>query len=507
MNKTKFLQGDGRWGGLVYPKKPCYIRNVGCGEVSIANILIEMERYANYTPATIQPYCKRYGSPNCDGTYLTGINAMMKHYGLTDVKECATMDELWKELKKGDRVAIYLMGSRKAGTKKIVWTSGGHFVASVGYKYENGLHKLYVKDPWTNDKNRNGWISYEENMANDIIQVSVGKLSGEKYKFATTLDGKLTVDGIGGETTIKATQKFFGTNPSGIISGQMQKMNKYYPSITAVDYDKKGSGSIVIKALQKWLGLTQDGVIGQGTTAAWQKRLRDYGYLAKNETIDGIFGVKSMTAWQKFLNDYPTLDKAPTLPEEEETETGTASKTVTTKKKSAIQTFRDNVVEWAKKIAKDNSWIYVHYKATDKKTKQCPICHDFPKGKYHGWYCTRFVYSAWKHGGGLKIKCDKAPNNGKIDKIYNAKTDAEALKLAQKYFGIKEIKVIRNKKGAISQKKLKPADACYFFSGGNCQHAFLYIGNGKMIDANSLKDGIAVRNAMSCRVAIRYTGK
>lgn len=544
MNKTKFLQGDSRWGGLVYPKKPCYIRNVGCGEVSIANILIEMEQYKNYTPATIQPYCKRYGAPNCDGTYLTGIASMMKHYGFTDVKDCPTMADLWKELAKGDRVAVYLMGSRLGGSKKIRWTSGGHFVASVDYKVKDGKHYLYVKDPWTDNKNRNGWITYEENMKNDIVQVTVGKLSGLKITDVPAKDGKLTVDGIGGTATVRRMQRFFGTNANGIISGQMKRLDQYYPSLTAVDFDKNEGGSLVVKALQKWLDIERDGIIGKGTTAAWQKRLRDLGYLKKSEAIDGIFGVKSMKAWQKLLNDYEKVGDVE-MPREDIKSGGasTVRKTVfelaqevldgkwgngderkrrlteagynydaVQKKVNAIlsdplEKFRYDVVTWAKKIAKDNSFIYVHWKKSDPKTKQCPICHNFPKGKYHGWYCTRFPYSAWKHGGGLNIKCDNAPNNGKIDKIYKAKTNAEALKLARKYFKVHDIEVIRNKKGAIPQSKLKPADSCYYFSGGSCQHAFLYIGNGKMIDANSLKDGIAVRKAMSCRVAIRYIGK
>ena len=503
MNKTKYLQGDGRWGGLVYPKKPCYIRDVGCGEVSISNILIEMEQYAKYTPATIQPYCKRYGSPSCDGTYLTGINAMMKHYGLKEVKECENMAELWKELEKGDRVAIYLMGKRPGGSKKIHWTSGGHFVASVDYKKQNGKHYLYIKDPWTNDKNRNGWLTYEEHMKNDIIQVSVGKLVGAK---ASAPDGKLVVDGIGGEETVKAMQKLFGTNESGIISGQLKKINKYYPSLVAVDYDKKGSGSPCIKKLQKWLGLTEDGVIGQGTTAAWQKKLRDLGYLAKSETIDGLFGVKSMKAWQKFLNDDPKItypEKTPTTG----TATTTEKKPSTAKKKKTVQ---QKIVAYAKKMAKDAYFHYVHWKKNDPKTKRCPICHDVPKtSKYYGTYCTIFPILCWHHGGGIKIKCDKAPNNGQIERIYNAKTDAEALRLARLYFGIKDIKVLRNKKG-IPQKRLQAGDSCYYFRGGTCQHAFLYIGDGKMIDANSYKDKakqIAVRKAMSCKVAVRYVGK
>lgn len=174
-------------------------------------------------------------------------------------------------------------------------------------------------------------------------------------------------------------------------------------------------------------------------------------------------------------------------------------------KSSSKKTVQEKMVAFAEKIAADNSYIYVHWKKDDPKTKQCPICHKFPKGKYHGFYCTRWVYSVWKHGGGLPIDCDKAPNNGAIEKIYNAKTNAEALKLARKYFRIQDIQVIRSKKG-IAQKALKPGDACYYFKGSICQHAFVYIGKGKMIDANSLKDGIAKRKAMSCKVAVRFIG-
>lgn len=358
MNKTKFLQGDSRWGGLVYPKKPCYIRNVGCGEVSIANILIEMEQYKNYTPATIQPYCKRYGAPNCDGTYLSGICKMMKHYGLTNVKECDTMPELWKELEKGDRVAIYLMGARKAGSKGIKWTSGGHFIASTGYEYKNGKHYVYIKDPWTSASNRNGWLTYEEHLKGDVLGVYVGKLTGVKADTpATTKSGELTVDGIGGAATIRASQKFFGTVEDGVISDQLKKLKGYYPSITSVEFGKGKSGSSFVKALQKWLGITEDGLIGKGTTAAWQYRLRELGYLAKNEKIDGIFGAKSMKAWQRFLNDQ-LFKKEETPKDPTPTDSGDTKPTVTptvtvttptTEAKKSVYTVID-VSDWQRKI-------------------------------------------------------------------------------------------------------------------------------------------------------------
>lgn len=356
MNKTKYLQGDSKWGGLVYPKKPCYIRNVGCGEVSIANILIEMEQYKQYTPATIQPYCKQYGAPNCNGTYLSGICKMMKHYGLTSVKECDTMPELWKELEKGDRVAIYLMGARKAGSKGIKWTSGGHFIASTGYEYKNSKHYVYIKDPWTDASNRNGWLTYEEHLKGDVLGIYVGKLTGAKADTPATTDGKLTVDGIGGAATIRASQKFFGTVEDGIVSDQLKALKGYYPSITSVEFGKGKSGSSFVKALQRWLGITADGLIGKGTTAAWQHKLRELGYLAKNEKIDGIFGAKSMKAWQRFLNDKlfkkEETPKDPTPTDGGDTKptvTPTVTVTTPTAEKKSVYTVID-VSDWQKKI-------------------------------------------------------------------------------------------------------------------------------------------------------------
>lgn len=195
MNKTNYKQYDTRWAKLGYPKKPWYIKDCGCGEVAICNCIIEMDKYKNETPKTIQPYCKQYAAPNGNGTYFSGIPAMMKHYGMTEVKEHATMSSLWKELAKGNRVAIYLMGSRKGGSKGVHWTSGGHFVCSVDYKVKNGKHYVYVKDSYSTSELRNGWITYEGNMRNDVSRVWSGKLPA-KAAAPTT---KKTVDQIAQE--------------------------------------------------------------------------------------------------------------------------------------------------------------------------------------------------------------------------------------------------------------------------------------------------------------------
>ncbi len=107
-------------------------------------------------------------------------------------------------------------------------------------------------------------------------------------------ESKLTVDGIGGTATVKAMQKYFGTTQDGIISGQTASlMKKNCPSL--ISYKSGKGGSPCIKNLQRWLSVSQDGIIGAGTVKAWQKKL--------GVTADGIFGANSMKAWQKFLND------------------------------------------------------------------------------------------------------------------------------------------------------------------------------------------------------------
>ena len=275
----KYMQTDSRWGGLGYPKSPYYIRNCGCGECAIANIIIETDKYANYTPATIQPYCKQYADPKGNGTYWSGIPAMLKHYGLTEVKEHATMTPLWNELAKGNRVAVYLMGSRLAGSKKVRWTSSGHFVCSTGYKYENGKHYVYVKDSYSNSNLRNGWITYEDNMKGDILKV-----------WSAVLPAK---------ALYTPTKAYTGKLPSKTV--------------------KKGSKGADVKAVQTFLNwclgikLAVDGKCGSKTTSAIKKYQKQY-----KLKVDGIFGSQSKKKAQEIIKAHapkpaPTPKPTPTV--------------------------------------------------------------------------------------------------------------------------------------------------------------------------------------------------
>lgn len=86
------------------------------------------------------------------------------------------MKPLWNELAKGNRVAVYLMGTKAGGSKGVHWTSCGHFICSTDYKKKDGKHYVYVKDSNSTSSLRNGWISYEENMKGDVLKVWSGKL-------------------------------------------------------------------------------------------------------------------------------------------------------------------------------------------------------------------------------------------------------------------------------------------------------------------------------------------
>ena len=304
MNSTNYKQYDTRWAKLGYPKSPYFIKDCGCGEVAICNVIIELDKYKNETPKTIQPYCKQFAAPNGNGTYFAGIPKMMEHYGLTEVKEHQTMNSLWNELAKGNRVAIYLMGNRRGGSQGIHWTGSAHFVCSVDYKVSGNKHLVYVKDSNSTSPSRNGWISYEDNMRGDVSRVWSGKLNGTLYAAKTTPiydDAPLAVDGVGGINTVRHLQKFLGVTMTDGITIR-KDLQKYVPSLTAYDY---GNGSPTVKAMQRWLGMKDpDGLWGSNTSKALQRVV--------GVSQDGIFGTNSMKALQQYLN----IHKKAVYPEE-----------------------------------------------------------------------------------------------------------------------------------------------------------------------------------------------
>lgn len=341
MNKTKYMQTDSRWGGLGYPKKPYYLRNCGCGEASICNVIIEMQKYASYTPATIQPYCKQYADPKGNGTYWSGIPAMMKYYGLTEVKEHATMSPLWTELAKGNRVAIYLMGSRKGGSKGVKWTSSGHFVCSTAYRYENGKHYLYVKDSYSNSSLRNGWISYEENMRNGVLKVWSGKLNGDLY-------GEVT------PTSYRPSTPYTGTLPAKTVregdnNADSKALQTFLNWCINTNFTSGNFGAKTlqgVKVFQKTYGLGVDGIFGPKSKAKAEEIVKEHANTPRG--YDGEYPSTTVKTTETVEQGSKIVDKAKTYA----WPAGTASSKYSYSKGSAKAAYKTALKNYMGKTAK-----------------------------------------------------------------------------------------------------------------------------------------------------------
>ena len=112
--------------------------------------------------------------------------------------------------------------------------------------------------------------------------------------------GKLDVDGIGGWNTIIDLQHQLGTVEDGEISGQYSGNKKYHNGMCNVTYE--GTGSQVVRALQRKIGADPDGHWGQDTSRKLQKWLIDKGYECGPTGADSYFGHNSVVALQTALN-------------------------------------------------------------------------------------------------------------------------------------------------------------------------------------------------------------
>lgn len=180
---------------------------------------------------------------------------------------------------------------------------------------------------------------------------------------------------------------------------------------------------------------------------------------------------------------------------------------------------------WARKIASDNRYHYNLWNQSNAQSHKCPICSklDYNKdSKHFGWNCIGFGAAVWHHGGALGNICNchwiSGPH-GTGEYLLEAKTDADALKLAKKYTGIKDITIIRNKNN-IPKSQWKAGDICLKFSGNTFEHVFYYPGGTTVIDSTSIyndqskwtKDVIANQikersyKNYTAKVIIRYNG-
>lgn len=324
MNTKIFRQYDGPWAKKPYPTKGCTVSGAGCGLVALTHIAIEQEDKKNWTPETLRPYMLKHGyAISGQGTTWNGMTQTLHYLGYKNVcyiTEATPMKDAFAELNKGNRIGIILFyGGYSKRYKKwyrtpdgTVWTASGHYIMFGNYKYENGKHWFYLKD--SGGRKHDGWYSYESSMKGCVGQMWIVERTGVQTTSpkATTSDGKLVVDGIGGAATVKALQKVLGVTVDGIISSQNKNLKKFYPALKSVSFSDNPKGSATIKMLQKNLGISTDGILGKTTVTIIQKML--------GVKQDGILGAATMKALQKYLNEHdkiipptPTPTPAPTV--------------------------------------------------------------------------------------------------------------------------------------------------------------------------------------------------
>lgn len=97
-------------------------------------------------------------------------------------------------------------------------------------------------------------------------------------KSTSSSSAKLDVDGYWGPATTRRLQTYLGTTVDGIISSQNRAIKSSNPGLQSSSWEwvSNPGGSQCIKAWQKKVGTTQDGIWGPNTCRATQKYLGTY---------------------------------------------------------------------------------------------------------------------------------------------------------------------------------------------------------------------------------------
>jgi len=170
-----------------------------------------------------------------------------------------------------------------------------------GVALAQDLERATGYDLWDNGHREN----YPTNCPGDQIQAWVDaggpeKGTGSKPKPEPEKTGVLVIDGMWGRATTRAAQEVFRSGyVDGIVSRQRADMLKDNPGLLPNSWEGLAgtvSGSPLIVKIQGWVGVTKDGVWGEDTAEAFQRKLGTY--------VDGEIWERSpaVKAFQKYLN-------------------------------------------------------------------------------------------------------------------------------------------------------------------------------------------------------------
>lgn len=268
-----------------YPDFPYAAETIaiaGCGPCACADILdVDPTQTAQWLEGNGYAYPYQ-------GTVYEGIAACLTAFGADgkmlardmDGQTSAAVFRQWREIIQNGQMGILLMHNVVSN----YWTNGGHYIAIVAW--DEG--KFLVYDPAS--PVRTGWHPWSDFSGN----ISALYTSSKRWD-----GGKIAVDGWWGPATTKLAQKVFKTTLDGLISNQNKDMQKFLPACQPeswrfVPASKLDKGSELVKAIQRMLGIPDDGFFGMKTCVALQQFL--------SVDVDGYFGPQSVAAWQRWLN-------------------------------------------------------------------------------------------------------------------------------------------------------------------------------------------------------------
>ena len=188
----------------------------------------------------------------------------------------------------------------KVGDQIFFTNSKGSIIhTGLVYKFDS----TYVYTIEGNTSSDEGVVENGGSVNDKKYKLSYSRIAGygrPKYDEEYTPKNTIEVDGVWGKATTKKAQEVFKTAIDGIVSNQYDIYEKKNPGLSpsTFEWEKKPSknGSSLIKAIQKKVGIKQDGFIGPNTIKAMQKWLgtTQDGYVSKPSNM--------VKAFQKWLN-------------------------------------------------------------------------------------------------------------------------------------------------------------------------------------------------------------
>ena len=296
-------------------------------------------------------------------------------------------------------------------------------------------------------------------------------------------------------TTLKALEidGQFGYNSIACFQLALRRDGYYKGKIDAI------LGKETVKALQKKVGVAQDGSWGIKTTKAVQKWL--------NIKVTGLWDINSTKSLQRWCNQFNTwYAKKHGLPVP-----------IVPAPKPQLSEFQKNTLAFAKQYAGGKRYHYVVFD-DDEMTQICPFCWEKEHGKklplkYFGGNCIKWSWGCLHHGGGVPCRHDgEVINNQMGDNMLHMSND-EILAFVRARTGVKDWAIIKNSNG-IPVSQIKPADLLMYYEGGTHVHQAIAVENGLICDcarghSPQCKYGVPYiyENGVLCKIAIRYIGK